>query len=139
MLNFVNAQRAGVLVETVKRYLLETPDPVEMVSFNLGQGIRHPAQARKIPGVLPLRQLPSEGMGRVRAGVNRICHAVVAGWPRDQPLPATVSFAVATPIAFNRSCISKGLLKMALTEAPCSRTASMLMELPEVTITGISG
>jgi len=38
---------------------LETPDPVEMVSFNLGQGIRHPAQARKIPGVLPLRQLPS--------------------------------------------------------------------------------
>ena len=38
VLNHTTARRAGVPVEAVTRYLLETPNPVEMVSLNLGQG-----------------------------------------------------------------------------------------------------
>jgi len=45
VLNHTTARQAGVPVETVTRYLLDTPDPVEMVSLNLGQGVRWvPAQ-----------------------------------------------------------------------------------------------
>ena len=40
VLNHTTARQAGVPVEAVTRYLLDTPDPVEMVSLNLGQGVR---------------------------------------------------------------------------------------------------
>lgn len=40
VLNHTTARRADVPVEAVTRYLLETPNPVEMVSLNLGQGAR---------------------------------------------------------------------------------------------------
>ena len=40
VLNHTTARRADVPVEVVTRYLLETPNPVEMVSLNLGQGAR---------------------------------------------------------------------------------------------------
>ena len=39
-LNHTTARRADVPVEAVTRYLLETPHPVEMVSLNLGMGVR---------------------------------------------------------------------------------------------------
>ena len=38
VLNHTTARAEGVPVETVTRYLLETPLPVEMVSLNLGYG-----------------------------------------------------------------------------------------------------
>ena len=40
VLNHTTARRTDVPVEAVTRYLLETPNPVEMVSLNLGQGAR---------------------------------------------------------------------------------------------------
>lgn len=40
VMNHTTARRSGVPVEAVTRYLLETPHPVEMVSLNLGQGVR---------------------------------------------------------------------------------------------------
>jgi 3-keto-5-aminohexanoate cleavage enzyme len=39
-LNHTTARQSGVPVEAVSRYLLETPLPVEMVSLNLGYGVR---------------------------------------------------------------------------------------------------
>jgi 3-keto-5-aminohexanoate cleavage enzyme len=41
-LNHTTARQSGVPVEAVTRYLLETPLPVEMVSLNLGYGVRWP-------------------------------------------------------------------------------------------------
>ena len=40
VMNHTTARRSGIPVEAVTRYLLETPHPVEMVSLNLGQGVR---------------------------------------------------------------------------------------------------
>ncbi len=40
VLNHTTAREPGVPVEHVTRYLLETPDPVEMVSVNLGYGVQ---------------------------------------------------------------------------------------------------
>jgi uncharacterized protein (DUF849 family) len=40
VLNHTTARQSGVPVESVTRYLLETPLPVEMVSLNLGYGVR---------------------------------------------------------------------------------------------------
>ena len=40
VLNHTTARQAHVPVEAVTRYLLETPQPVEMVSLNLGMGVR---------------------------------------------------------------------------------------------------
>ncbi len=40
VLNHTTARQSGVPVDAVTRYLLDTPDPVEMVSLNLGQGVR---------------------------------------------------------------------------------------------------
>jgi 3-keto-5-aminohexanoate cleavage enzyme len=40
VLNHTTARRSNVPVEAVTKYLLETPNPVEMVSLNLGQGVR---------------------------------------------------------------------------------------------------
>ena len=40
VLNHTTARADGVPVEAVTRYLLETPLPVEMVSLNLGYGVR---------------------------------------------------------------------------------------------------
>lgn len=42
VLNHTTAREQDVPVEAVTRYLLETPNPVEMVSLNLGYGIRWP-------------------------------------------------------------------------------------------------
>ena len=56
VLNYTNTNRSGVPVEAVRRYLLQTPDPVEMVPLNPGWGVRQPPQAREIPGLLPPRQ-----------------------------------------------------------------------------------
>jgi 3-keto-5-aminohexanoate cleavage enzyme len=39
-LNHTTVRQSGVPVEAVTRYLLETPLPVEMVSLNLGYGVR---------------------------------------------------------------------------------------------------
>ncbi len=45
VLNHTTARGEGVPVETVTRYLLETPLPVEMVSLNLGYGVRWEGEA----------------------------------------------------------------------------------------------
>lgn len=42
VLNHTTAREEGVPVESVNRYLLETPHPVEMVSLNLGYGVSWP-------------------------------------------------------------------------------------------------
>ena len=44
-LNHTTARQSHVPVEAVTRYLLETPQPVEMVSLNLGTGTRWPVDA----------------------------------------------------------------------------------------------
>ncbi|MDA0733735.1 MAG: 3-keto-5-aminohexanoate cleavage protein [Chloroflexi bacterium] len=43
VLNHTTARQSSVPVEVVTRYLAETPLPVEMVSLNLGYGVRWPA------------------------------------------------------------------------------------------------
>ena len=45
VLNYTTARRAGVPVDEVTGYLLGTPNPVEMVSLNLGHGVRWPQDA----------------------------------------------------------------------------------------------
>ena len=45
VLNHTTARAEVVPVETVTRYLLETPQPGEMVSLNLGYGVRWEGEA----------------------------------------------------------------------------------------------
>ena len=57
VLNHTTARREGVPVKTVTRYLLETPNPVEMVSLNPGQGLGGRPWARE--GLAGLRYPPT--------------------------------------------------------------------------------
>jgi 3-keto-5-aminohexanoate cleavage enzyme len=65
-LNHTTARQADVPVERVTRYLLETPQPVEMVSLNLGYGVRWVAD----PSVSPLTKGGIKGGGGRRTTIT---------------------------------------------------------------------
>lgn len=66
VLNHTTAREAGVPVEAVTRYLMETPLPVEMVSLNLGYGVRWAAD----PSISPLSKGGLKGGGNRRTSIT---------------------------------------------------------------------